>query len=334
MPRGSLSEDVIRLSDSIVACGVLPILARIKKYGWDDRPRSAALLTCYASFAADVSSFGAAERAILQEFDIACIAEAAWWAHLVMAFAQPEPDPAFTAELDELHIRLRLVADTLPNIFINARTAATEPGVSVIRIVLAADDPATCHPLRLSSAIEAMCLLWDVVSATAGSRAPLNLIACDPAPEITISFGGPAGTIKALKSLLMEVWDGIVVNHRATPDERLQIIPGNLPSLLHMGSANPSAMAQRQALVTGVRLFLEAGAFTPEMDDPDRFTPARLLGRGRVRARRNRPAPAPPDAYTAAGDDLAITGVLPEDAGVSRAALPTKPLWIGKVRVG
>ena len=52
-------------------------------------------------------------------------------------------------------------------------------------------------------------------------------------------------------------------------------------------------------------------------------------GRGR-----NRPAPAPPDAYTAAGDDLAITGVLPEDAGVSRAALPTKPLWIGKVRVG
>ena len=328
MLRGNVSDGVTHLSDSIVASGMLPLLARFGKLGWQDRPTPAALLASYACFAADESTFGAAERTILREFQIGCIAVPAWWARLVIAVAEPEPAPGLIAEMADLHAKLRLVADTLPNVISEPGIEAAEAGMALIRVLLPSADAGAAHPLRLSTMIEAVCTLWNVVCGVMGVRASLSLVACVPKPEISVTFAGPAAPAAELKALLMQVWDLIVTSHSASLEQRLETIPQNLAAMNRIG-ATVATLAQKQNLEAGVRMFLEVGACLPEMDDPDRFSPARLL--------QVSPAlqcAATPDSqrapYPAAGDPA--TGA--EEPVPRRPAMPVQPIWIGKVRVG
>ena len=331
MPRENVSDGVTHLSDSIVACGVLPLLARFRKHGWKDRPAPAALLACYVSFAADESSFGAAERTIMREFEITCIAEADWWARLVVAVSEPEPSPALINELVDLHAKLRLVADTLPNIIPEATTEVVEPGMALVRVLLPSNEGVAPHPLRLSTAIEAMCMLWNVTCELADVRAPLNMVSCNPPPDIAVTFAGPSAQMAELKALLMEVWEHIVTSHSATLEERLAIIPQRLPTMQRIGTGTQAALTQRRALEAGVRMFLEVGASIPEMDDPGRFSPARLLrvsatleGDGAESRARN--------LHIAPEDDT-IEAIVAEERAFLRQAMPTPPAWMGKMRV-
>jgi hypothetical protein len=333
MPRGNVSDGVTHLSDSIVACGVLPLLARFRKHGWKDRPAPAALLACYACFAADENAFGPAERTILREFEIGCIAEADWWARLVVAVAEPDPAPTLLAELVDLHGKLRLVADTLPNIISEPGIETAEPGMALVRVLLPSAEDGAGHPLRLSTTIESVCMLWNVVCEMMGARAALSLIACNPTPEITVTFAGPASQVAELKVLLMQVWEHIVTSHNASLEERLEIIPHSLPAMQRIGTGTQAALAQRRTLEAGVRMFLEVGACIPEMNDPDRFTPARLVrvsatlqgdGAGTASVRHLRPE----------AEDAAIEAIVAEERAYLRQAMPVQPVWIGKARAG
>jgi hypothetical protein len=332
MPRENVSDGVTHLSDSIVACGVLPLLARFRKHSWKDRPAPAALLACYASFAADESTFGPAERTILREFEITCIGEADWWARLVVAVSDPEPGPALISELIDLHAKLRLVADTLPNIIPEPAAEILEPGMALVRVLLPSTEGVAAHPLRLSTAIEAICMLWNVVCEMADMRAPLSMVSCIPSPAIAVSFAGPSAQMAEFKALLMEVWEHVVTSHSATLEERLAIIPQSLPTMQRIGTGTHAVLAQRRALEAGVRMFLEVGACIPEMDDPTRFTPARLLrvsatleGDGAEARARN--------LYMSAEDD-SIEAIVAEERAFLRQAMPSQTTWMGKMRVG
>jgi hypothetical protein len=333
MPRGSVSDGVTHLSDSIVACGVLPLLARFRKHGWKDRPAPAALLACYACFAADENDFGPAERTILREFEIGCIAQADWWARLVVAVAEPEPTPSLMAELVDLHAKLRLVADTLPNVIGEPPPEAAEPGMALLRVLLPSAEEGSAHPLRLSTAIEAVCMLWNVVGEIGGGHGALSMTACEPMPEITLVFAGPQAQVGELKALLMQVWERIVTSHKASLQERLEIIPHSLPAMQRIGTGNQAAMAQRRTLEAGVRMFLEVGACIPEMNDPERFTPARLVqvsdtlqGDGALACGLRHVRPE--------AEDAAMEAIVAEERAHLRQALPVKPAWLGKMRVG
>jgi hypothetical protein len=331
MPRENVSDGVTHLSDSIVACGVLPLLARFRKHSWKDRPAPAALLACYASFAADESTFGAAERTILREFDITCIAEADWWARLVVAVSEPEPGPALICELVDLHAKLRLVADTLPNIIPEPLVEVAEPGMALVRVLLPRNEGVAPHPLRLSTAIEAVCMLWNVVCEMAEMRSPLSMMSCNPPPDIAVSFAGPSAQMADLKVLLMEVWENIVISHSATLDERLAIIPQSLPTMQRIGAGTQAGLAQRRALEAGVRMFLEVGACIPEMDDPSRFSPARLL---RVSATlEGDGAESRARSLHLSAEDESIEAIVAEERAFLRQAMPSQATWMGKMRV-
>jgi hypothetical protein len=333
MPRGNVSDGVTHLSDSIVACGVLPLLARFRKHGWKDRPAPAALLACYACFAADETAFGSSERTILREFDIGCIAEADWWARLVVAVAEPEPAPTLVAELVDLHAKLRMVADTLPNIMSEPSIETAEPGMALVRVLLPSAEEGAPHPLRLSTTIEAVCMLWNVVCEMMDQRSALSMIACNPTPEITVTFAGPVEQVAALKTLLMQVWEHIVTSHNVSLEERLEIIPHSLPTMQQIGTGTQAAMALRRTLEAGVRMFLEVGACIPEMNDPLRFTPARLV---QVSATLQGDAAAATGVrhLRPAAEDAAIEAIVAEERAHLRQAMPVQPVWLGKVRVG
>jgi hypothetical protein len=333
MVRGKVSDGVGYLSDAIVACGVLPLLARFCKQNWKDRPDAAALLACYACFATDQASFGPYERMILREFDIASITEVNWWARLVVAIAEPEPNQAILTEMVELHAKLRVIADTLPNILPSEPQDQVEPGASLIRIMLPTGEAAPTHPLRMSCAIEATCTLWNVVCDMVGAQVPLNFTDCIPEPEISMTFRGPTAQIVELKMLLMEVWERVVTSHNASPEERIETIPHSLSAMERIGTATEEAAALQRTLEAGVRMFLEVGACIPEMHDPERFTPARLL---RVSTKLQEKVGISWAGRTRAIDVEAdqIEAIMAAEHANLRRASPTPPFWIGNVRVG
>jgi hypothetical protein len=325
-----MSDGVSHLSDSVVACGIIPLLGRFRKFGWHDRPTAAELLACYAAFAAEESGFGANERMIMRELDIACIADVDWWARVVVAVCETEGTAGFLAEMAGLQAKLRLVADTLPNLLPGPVLQPPEPGMANVQVLLPPESGIPPHPMRLSSAIEAVCTLWTVACELTGSRAPLTLGGCTPSPEIAIVFSGPSAQIAELKGLMMQIWDRVVVSHSASLEDRIAIVPGSLPALDRLGKATPGALALRRDLEAGVRLFLEVGASIPEMDDPGRFAPARLL---RVSSNLRGVATfARTAAPRAAGfEDADLDAIVADEHEHSQ---PGRPVWIGKARVG
>lgn len=333
MQREDVSEGVSQLADAIIASGIIPLLARLRKVVWDDRPAPATLLACYAAFAAGAAGFGRAERTIMRELDILRVNDVAWWARMVLAVADPEPPETTFAEIATLCTKLRFVADTLPNLLPNLAAETPHPGTGTVRIVLLAKDNQPFHPLRLTCAIEAVCILWSAVCELENHREPLAIIACEPGPDMAVTFRGPDQLVTSLKQLLMHVWERIVVSHNASLEERIAAIPRTLPVMERISDTNPAAVALRRQIERGVRMFLEAGACMPEMDDPARFTPARLL---HVKANLLAEAFAePPPAARGCEFDVAhVDAIVAEEREHLVRAAPGKPAWAGKVRAG
>jgi hypothetical protein len=327
MPQGDVSDGASCLADAITACGVTALLGRLRKHHWRDRPAPSALLACYASFAAARRQFGPTERMIIRELDISRLADPDWWSRAVLAVAEPEPSEALLAEAADLQAKLRLVTDTLPNLLADPAPEAVQPGTEMIQVMLPSEDAGPLHPLRLSSVIEAVCMLWNVVCDMVGTPAPLTLIACNTAPQLGITFRGAATPMAELRALLMQIWDGIVTHHDATLEQRLAAIPRSLPVVERIGASSQMVLAERRDLETGVRLFLEAGAYIPEMDDPARFTPARLLrvspamqGAGKPMRRRGDPPKS------------GIDDIVAEEREQLRQSMPGQPQWAGQSR--
>jgi hypothetical protein len=174
-------------------------------------------------------------------------------------------------------------------------------------------------------------MLWSVVCDMMGARAPLNLIACNPTLEITVTFAGPKAQVAELKALMMQVWEQIVISHNVSLEERLEIIPYSLRAMERIGTGTQAAMSQRRTLEAGVRMFLEVGACIPEMDDPGRFAPARLV---RVSAllQGDGASASFPRHVRPTVEDAAIEAIVAEEREHLRQALPAKPAWIGKAR--
>ena len=332
MQPGDVSEGVSLLADAIIASGIIPLLDRLQGASWAERPAPAALLACYASFAAALPSFGRTEGTILRELDIAGIADVDWWAGMVLAVAAPVPAEAVLAEVATLATKLRFVADTLPNLLPTLARDSGEPGTEAVQILLLAESGHSLHPLRLSYAIESVCTLWDVVCDIEGDVEPLCIVACDPGFDMAVTFRGPKLQVAALRTLLMHVWERIVVSHDASLEERIAAIPRTLPVMERIGAASPAALTLRRAVEHGVRLFLEAGACMPEMDDPARFTPARLLHVSDALVSRTF-ADAAPLHLGRGSDDASLHGSAIVEGHPMRPGLP-KPFLIGKSKVG
>lgn len=132
-----------------------------------------------------------------------------------------------------------------------------------LEIVLLARDTVPGHPMRLSTAIEAMTTLWDVVSAMSGTTSPLNVVACDPAVDIVIAFTGPKREIMSLRTLLRDVTECAAESRLLGLEEVLQLIASRISASKPERCGQYLDGNQRRALHRGVRMFLQAGASLP-----------------------------------------------------------------------
>lgn len=142
-----------------------------------------------------------------------------------------------------------------------ARLRAVGRGsVARIEIVLLARDAVPGHPMRLSTAIEAITTLWGVVSTLTGTTKRLDLVACDPADDIVIAFTGPKREIISLRILLGNVTDCAVENRLLSLEEVLQLIGQRISVSTHRRCGQYLDGSQRRSLHRGARMFLQAGA--------------------------------------------------------------------------
>lgn len=231
-------------------------------------------------FAANLNAFGAPERSVMHALDLDMLADPAWWTRLVLAAAVPQPTPAMLLEVAAVSGRLSFMLSTLPKLLSALATPATplHEGPPTLTLRLATHANQVSQPRMLARAIEALSTLWEVVGELAGDVAPLTLVSCTPVPNATLLFQGAAGVMTPLKSMLVTLWEQVVAHHALTPAERLEQIPSSLPILDTLETSGLERAAELQSkVVEGLRLFLLLGASIPEMDDPGRFTPGRLL---------------------------------------------------------
>ena len=247
------------------------------------QPEPAGLLTCYHLFAGHVATFGAAEQSVLQSLDLQMLADPVWWTRLVLFAAAPHPAASVMVEIASLRTRLTNLLTTIPRLLQPFHSAASTPDSSALTVRLPSPPGRSNLPQRVSTAIEAIVLLWDVVTALAGQSvsAPgeafvLASYATSPVP--VLSFTGPPVTIAALKAVLASLWSEVIAHPNLGSGQRAEQLPRSLPLMRAIEERNDPASAMlRIKAEQGLRLFLETGANTPEMDDLARFSPDRLL---------------------------------------------------------
>jgi hypothetical protein len=263
-----------------VACDLLRRFSELTGSKWQARPDPASLLTCYSAFAARLHQFGAVERSILDALDLDMLADAAWWTRLVLAAAEPQPETAMHAEIAGVRSRLAILLSTLPKLSavldIAGERPADGPGMLLLRMIT--EPGQSSQPRRVSYAIEAISLLWEVTAALEGETTPLLLNECTPAPGTMLIFQGAPDVMTALKAVLVSLWEQVVVHHTLTNQEWAEQIPPLLPITRRIAASSLANTEDLQAKAReGLRLFLQTGASIPEMDNPVRFTPAGLL---------------------------------------------------------
>ncbi len=280
MQPADLFAGASRVRDAVIACELLRRFSELTAAKWQNRPDPAGLMNCYGMFAAELKDFGAPERSIMHALDLDMLSDAAWWTRLVLAAAEPQPLPAMLVEIAAVSSRISFMVSTLPKLMGALAAPASEPydGPPTLSLRLARQADQVSQPRLLARAIEAISILWEVVGELIGDPAPLTLVSCSPEASATLVFQGAASIMTPLKSMLVTLWEQVVAHHAMTPAERLEQIPSSLPILDALETSGLERAAELQSkVVEGLRLFLLLGASIPEMDDPARFTPARLL---------------------------------------------------------
>lgn len=189
------------------------------------------LLAALREYTLRASQYGAAERRVARELDLRKLDDPAWW-NRVMAPA-PDADARAPAEVAEMARTLGSAVAYLPklaalleNEALRRRAAPATPppadGLSHLEVLVIEGEGNGSTPARLNTALESVTLLYEAVATM--QRLPLNtlsVIACDSGVDKSFDFLGRTPAIRAVKDVLLSVWDRVMVAKERQPEERL-----------------------------------------------------------------------------------------------------------------
>ncbi len=264
--------------DALVVSGLPNLLNRAAAGGTATWPTMEDVLTCHGGLSAQAQHFNGPERALLAELRLSIVLQPGWWGNLIRAIGQGRLDDASAASLAATRTQVDLAINTLPQVLTLLSPAAAEDDAATLSLLLITDDGSPPHPLRLSAAIQGVALLWDALCDLRGADAAMQLVSCDSTGGATIRFTGDPDTMLELKSVLLGIWEQVMLHHDLSLHARLSAIPPSLSVMDRIAVTRPgNAVALRHRMQEGVRRILETGACIPEMRVPDRFTPSDLM---------------------------------------------------------
>jgi hypothetical protein len=296
-----LPADFIRAMEAVQRAldgsRVEQMLRALQPYSEMQAPSPSALLACFASIAAQYDQFSADSRAIMQALQLQPLVDPDWWARLLSAVSRAAMPDDLASTLAVLHARLDVATGSLPDLtyLLDPDSAPQVDGTVTLTLILPHEDAAAAAPRRVAGAIGAVGQIWDALGRLVREPSVLTLAACETGPATKLVFTSSGlGQMPDMKSLLLSVWDQVVMDHGLSAADRAARIPARLPIMEQIQTlAGADAPAVQRSLQEGVRQFLEAGCLLPEMRDPGLLAPERLMVPSVAT-----PAPASPIAAT------------------------------------
>jgi hypothetical protein len=290
MRRVELIRAVRKVMAALKESRVYEALSEAGRAPGDERAKLA-LLAALRSYAVLSASYGAAERTTARALELHHLDDPVWWARVVGGGGD---GGAGTAAMT-MASSIRFAGANLPKLLAllsteGLRRRAPEPdaqpdGMALLEvIVIETEEGGRSNPVRLITALESVWLLYDAVAQM--QKLPSNTLsvaAMDAGSDKSFDFVGMAPAIKAVKDILLSLWDRVVFYRGKQVEARFAMIERSLPvlervaALKERGVVGPEeAEILRRRLLSGVKKFLEAGCTIPEIDDGE-FERARVL---------------------------------------------------------
>jgi hypothetical protein len=290
MRRVELIRAVRKVMAALKESRVYEALAEAGRAPGDERAKLA-LLAALRNYAVLSASFGAAEKTTARALELHHLDDPVWWARVVGGGGDGSAGAAATA----MATSIRFAGANLPRLLAllsteGLRRRAADPaqpgdGKALLEvIVIESEDAERSNPVRLITALEGVWLLYD--AAASMQKLPANTLsvaAMDSGSDKSFDFVGLAPAIKAVKDIVLSLWDRVVFYRGKQLEARFAMIERSLPvlervaALRERGVIGPEeAEILRRKLLSGVKKFLEAGCTIPEIDDNE-FERARAL---------------------------------------------------------
>lgn len=248
------------------------------------------LLTALQGYTVRLARAQPATRRLARAVGLEALEQPATWARLL------GPEGRAPAAVWELLATVRWVERQLPAVLdlwqdgpfrLVAAAEAIErsggalPDGRLLRLRLAERGTRFSTPRRLAAALEAVTLLYELCAQALGQAAgELRVVACDSGSDKEFALLGAAEPVAAAKTILVGVWERVVLLSAPLDAARLSDIVTQLPLVRRWSAVAPSPEGRevlRRRLVLAVARLLAAGAWIPEMEGRGRWDPQELL---------------------------------------------------------
>ena len=244
------------------------------------------------------SRFGATEKQLMKTLEIHEFAEAAWWSNVIGAASGSGKTQEAAAAIGHPLYRLRFVSEYLPQV-ITLMKRDTDPDLALLKsnplaggerpghlmLILPEDGNKFSSPLRITSAVESISLLYEAF-AELGVHSATDLVvkSCDSGVDKVFEFQGLVDLIEKVKELLLDLWDNVIYYREKKFSDRLDLTAKNLPILSEITALEGKNQLQkeraellRRKFSSGATKFFETGSSIPEMMRHSNYLPRTLL---------------------------------------------------------
>jgi hypothetical protein len=235
----------------------------------------------------DYNSYGKEERAIIGLFGISDLYDSAFWQLLI-----ERPDVGtilginnslYFATNHGLKLAKLLKREGIED-FSDSAKGSTHQLSGLIHVVLPEDVAKLTNPDRIILVIEATAGLYAVCAQLLGhSQADFGIAALDSGSDKSIVFAGLGDVAEAVRGVISDIWDRVLLGRHAQGDASLDLIAKSLPIINEIkkskdsGSISPeqAELMKRKTIecATGI---VDAGAMTIELEAKE-ITTARSL---------------------------------------------------------
>jgi hypothetical protein len=244
------------------------------------------------------SSFTNVERQVMKSLEVHEFAEAEWWSVVISAASGGAKTPEAANTIGHPLYRMRFVADYLPQV-ISLLKRDSDPDIREIQaeihaagarpghllLILPEDGGKFSSPLRVSSAIESVAILYEAFAElNVQSTTDLVIRACDSGTDKVFEFHGLTDLIEKVKELLLDLWDNVIYYREKKFSERLELTAKHLPVLAEITALEEKNQLQkeraellRRKFTSGANKFFETGSSIPEMNKFSNYVPRQLL---------------------------------------------------------
>jgi hypothetical protein len=230
-------------------------------------------------------------KVVLKIMDLENISSGQFWQKLIL-------NPEARRELIDLRSTIIFAVEQLPTLIellrqgrdweplhssVDAEHVATDK--TTFRLLLAEEEGTYSSPERVIMALEAVHKLYRAVASIEGVvDSDLVIVACDSGSDKSFDFLGLAKLMEQLKEIVLSIWDRVVLHRQVVMGKNLEIIAQSLPILAEVDDLGRRGKLQQEQcelvkrlIVEGAVKFLEAGAYTPEMERESAHSPRLLM---------------------------------------------------------